>query len=77
MRSSINRMSDAEAITRFENPSLEDFDTCRVSARREYGGGIFLNREAIIWLAGAVLADQTDEWAEGRRFLNLDILARC
>ncbi|MFE7606817.1 IS256 family transposase, partial [Brachybacterium paraconglomeratum] len=23
------------------------------------------------------LAEQTDEWAEGRRYLGLDVLARC
>jgi len=27
-------------------------------------------------LVGAVLAEQTDEWAEGRRYLGLDVLAR-
>jgi putative transposase len=26
---------------------------------------------------GAVLAEQHDEWAEGRRYLCLDVLARC
>ena len=26
---------------------------------------------------GAVLAEQTNEWAEGRRYLGLDILTRC
>ncbi|MBB2984864.1 hypothetical protein FHW14_000004 [Terracoccus luteus] len=28
-------------------------------------------------LVSAVLAEQTDEWAEGRRYLGLDVLARC
>ena len=34
-------------------------------------------REAIVRLVGAVLAQQTDEWAEGRRYLGLEVLARC
>jgi hypothetical protein len=28
-------------------------------------------------LISGSLAEQTDEWAEGRRYLGLDILARC
>ena len=38
--------------------------------------GIFPDRNSIICLVDAVLAEQYDEWVEGRRYLCLDVLTK-
>jgi hypothetical protein len=38
--------------------------------------GILPDRTALVRLVGAVLAEQHNQWAEGRPYLGLDVLAR-
>lgn len=39
--------------------------------------GIFPDRDSVTRLVGAVLAEQHDDWIEGRRYLGLDVLTRA
>lgn len=72
---------DLLAFTAFPDggsgPTTSPSDSTERSAAGPKSWESSTGRDSLVRLIGAVLAEQTDEWAEGRRYLGLEGLSRC
>ena len=68
----------AAGVDRPPQPGVNRLDRLNKEIRRRPNVvGIFPDRDAIIRLVGAVLAEQNEEWTESRCYMGLEILAAC